>query len=57
MNQEEQEVKRLTKLYRAFGSRDVREMEGLGRRGHIQCGHPGWRILGGMRHGKLALHL
>ena len=49
MNREEQEVRKANEsFYRAFESRDVREMEKVWAAGdNIQCGHPGWRVLRG----------
>jgi ketosteroid isomerase-like protein len=49
MNREEQEVNKANEsFYRAFESRDVREMEKVWAAGDtIQCSHPGWRILRG----------
>jgi ketosteroid isomerase-like protein len=35
-------------FYRAFESLDIKQMEKVWAKGdHIQCGHPGWRILRG----------
>ena len=49
MDEEEKQVfKANESFYRAFESLDIKEMEKVwAREAHIQCGHPGWRILRG----------
>jgi ketosteroid isomerase-like protein len=49
MQSDEQEVAKANEnFYRAFESLDIKQMEHVwARQGHIQCGHPGWRILRG----------
>jgi hypothetical protein len=49
MDEEEKEVFKANEgFYRAFESLDIKEMEKVwAREAHIQCGHPGWRILRG----------
>jgi len=49
MGEEEKEVfKANESFYRAFESLDIKEMEKVwAKEPHIQCGHPGWRILRG----------
>ena len=49
MQTDEQEVAKANEnFYRAFESLDLKQMEQVwARQSHIQCGHPGWRILRG----------
>jgi ketosteroid isomerase-like protein len=49
MQTDEQEVAKANEnFYRAFESLDIKQMEQVwARQSHIQCGHPGWRILRG----------
>jgi ketosteroid isomerase-like protein len=49
MQNDEQEVAKANEnFYRAFESLDIKQMEPVwAKESHIQCGHPGWRILRG----------
>ena len=49
MTEDEKSVREANEnFYRAFESLDIKEMEKVwAQEKHIQCGHPGWRILRG----------
>jgi ketosteroid isomerase-like protein len=49
MQTDEQEVAKANEnFYRAFESLDIKQMEKVwAKESHIQCGHPGWRIIRG----------
>src|SRR3990172_9131349 len=51
MTEEEQAVAEINlSFYRAFENLDINQMESIwARKGEVQCGHPGWRILRGRR--------
>ena len=49
MNEEERQVAKANEsFYRAFESLDIKKMEQVWAKAvHVECGHPGWRVLRG----------